>query len=233
MTPQGSLVTGPAGHKNIGYDPFKAFTPVGKLIETAQYICVHPDLPVKSLAEVAAYAKANPGKISWGSQGFGTGAHLLSALFKLETGADIVHVPYRGTAPLLAAILAGEIQIATDPSTTILPHIQAGKVRPIAVTMANRTSKLPDVPTTAEAGYPMLLAPFWLGVVAPAATPPGIVEKLNAAFRESLNDPGTRARLDTLGADIKIGTPQEFGTLLAQEYAKWAEVVKAANIKVE
>ena len=212
MTPQGSLVTGPAVHKNIGYDPFKAFTPVGKLIETAQYICVHPDLPVKSLAEVAAYAKANPGKISWGSQGFGTGAHLLSALFKLETGADIVHVPFRGTAPLLAAILAGEIQIATDPSTTILPHIQAGKVRPIAVTMANRTSKLPDVLTTAEAGYPKLLAPFWLGVVAPIGTPPGIVDKLNAAFRESLNDPATRARLDTLGAEIKIGTPQEFAS---------------------
>ena len=233
MTPGGSLVTGPAVHKNIGYDPFKVFTPVGKLIETPQYICVHPDLPVKSLAEVAAYAKANPGKISWGSQGFGTGTHLLSELFKLETGANIVHVPYRGTAPMLAAILAGEIQIATDPSTTVLPHIQAGKVRPIAVTMANRTSKLPDVPTTAEAGYPKLLAPFWLGVVAPTGTPPDIVDKLNAAFRESLNDPATRARLDTLGADIKIGTPQEFGKLLAEEYALWAGVVKAANITVE
>ena len=104
MTPGGSLTTGPAVHKNIGYDPFKDFTPVGKLIETPQYICVHPDLPVKSLAEVAAYAKANPGKLSWGSQGFGTGTHLLAELFKLETGADIVHVPYRGTAPMLAAI---------------------------------------------------------------------------------------------------------------------------------
>src|SRR3954463_9177454 len=211
MTPGGSLVTGPAVHKNIGYDPFKVFTPVGKLIETPQYICVHPDLPVKSLAEVASYAKANPGKISWGSQGFGTGTHLLSELFKLETGTNIVHVPYRGTAPLLAAILAGEIQIATDPSTTVLPHIQSGKVRPIAVTMTERTSKLPNVPTTAEAGYPKLLAPFWLGVVAPTGTPPDIVDKLNSAFRETLNDPATRARLDMLGAEIKIGTPQEFG----------------------
>ena len=233
ITPGGSLVTGPAVYKNIGYDPFKVFTPVGKLIETPQYICVHPDLPVKSLAEVAAYAKANPGKLSWGSQGFGTGTHLLSELFKLETGANIVHVPYRGSAPLLAAILAGEVQIATDPSTTVLPHIQSGKVRPIAITMTKRSSKLPDVPTTAEAGYPKLLAPFWLGVVAPSGTPPDIVEKLNAAFRESLNDPATRARLDTLGADIKIGTPQEFGRLLAEEYALWAGVVKAANITVE
>ena len=135
MTPGGSLTTGPAVHKNIGYDPFKDFTPVAKLIETPQYICVHPDLPVKTLAELAAYVKANPGKISWGSQGFGTGTHLLSELFKLETGASFVHVPYRGTAPMLAALLAGEIQIATDPSTTVLPHIQAGSVRPIAVTM--------------------------------------------------------------------------------------------------
>jgi tripartite-type tricarboxylate transporter receptor subunit TctC len=233
MTPGGSLVTGPAVYKNLGYDPFKVFTPVGKLIETPQYICVHPDLPVNSLAEVAAYAKANPGKLNWGSQGVGTGSHLLFELFKLESGASIVHVPYRGTAPLLAAILAGEIQIATDPSTTVLPHIQAGKVRPIAVTTVERSLKLPNVPTTAEAGYPKLLAPFWLGVVAPTGTPPDIVERLNAAFRESLYHPATRARLDTLGADIKIGTPQEFGKLLAEEYALWSGVVKAANITVE
>jgi tripartite-type tricarboxylate transporter receptor subunit TctC len=188
---------------------------------------------MKSLAEVAAYAKANPGKLNWGSQGVGTGTHLLFELFKLETGASIVHVPYRGTAPLLAALLAGEIQIATDPSTTVLPHIQSGKVRPVAVTTTERSSKLPNVPTTAEAGYPKLVAPFWLGVVAPTGTPPDIVEKLNAAFRESLNDPATRARIDTLGAEIRIGTPQEFGKLLAEEYALWAGVVKAANITVE
>src|SRR3954470_8047257 len=128
---------------------------------------VHPAFPAKSLADVAAYAKANPGKLSWGSQGFGTGTHLLSELFKLETGTDFVHVPYRGTAPMLAALLGGEIQIATDPSTTVLPHIQAGALRPIASTVAARSAKLPNVPTTAEAGFPKLVAPFWLGVAAP------------------------------------------------------------------
>ncbi|MGZ3408966.1 MAG: Bug family tripartite tricarboxylate transporter substrate binding protein [Xanthobacteraceae bacterium] len=233
ITPGGSLTTGPAVHKDIGYDPFKDFTPVAELIETPQYIVVNPSLPVKSLAEVAAYAKANPGKLSWGSQGFGTGTHLLAELFKLETGTSFVHVPYRGTAPMLAALLANEIQIATDPSTTVLPHIQSGSLRPIAVTMPARTSKLPDVPTTAEAGFPKLVAPFWLGVAAPAGTPPDIVNKLNAAFRESLKDPATRARLDTLGADVKIGTPQDFGKLMAEEYALWSGVVKAANIKME
>ena len=233
ITPGGSLTTGPAVHPNIGYDPFKAFTPVARLIETPQYICVYPDLPVKTLADVVTYAKANPGKITWGSQGFGTGTHLMAELFKLEAGVNIVHVPYRGTAPMLAALLANEIQIVIDPSTTVLPHIQSGKVRAIAVAGGERTAKLPDVPTAAELGFPKLNSPFWLGVVAPAGTPPAIVDKLNAAFRESLATPETRARLDTLGAEIKIGTPAEFGKLLASEYAVWSGVVKAAHIKVE
>jgi tripartite-type tricarboxylate transporter receptor subunit TctC len=233
LTPGGSLTTGPIVHKNIGYDPAKAFTPVALLIETPNILSVHPDLPVKSLAELVAYAKANPGKISWGSQGFGTGPHLLAEMFKLDTGANIVHVPYRGTAPLLAGILAGEIQMVADPGTTSLALIQSGKLRPIAIAGAERFSQLPDVPTTSEAGFPKLQSPFWLGVVAPAGTPPAIVDQLNAAFRISLAEPQTRARLANFGAEIKIGTPAAFGDLLARERVQWAAVVKAANIKVE
>ncbi len=194
---------------------------------------VHQDLPAKTLAEVAAYAKANPGKISWGSQGFGTAPHLLAEMFRLEAGVNIVHVPYRGTAPMLAAIVAGEVQMATDPMTTVLPHIQSGKLRALAIAGATRSPKLPGIPTVIEAGYPKLQSPFWLGVVAPAGTPPAIIDKLNAAFRESLAAAETRARLDTLGAEIKIGTPAEFGKMLADELAQWTAVVKAANIKVE
>jgi tripartite-type tricarboxylate transporter receptor subunit TctC len=233
MTPGGSLTSGPAVHKNIGYDPVKVFTPIGLLIETPLVVAVHSDLPVKSMADIVAYAKANPGKISWGSQGFGVAPHLLLELFKLEAGVNIVHVPYRGTAPMLAAIVAGEIQAVADPMTTILPHIQSGKLRAIAIAGAERSPKLPDVPTTKEEGYPKLDAPFWLGVVAPAGTPPAIVGKLNAAFRETLASPETRARLATLGADIKTGTPAEFGRMLANELALWKGVVKDANIKVE
>ena len=233
ITPGGALTTGPAVHPNIGYDPAKVFAPVGLLIETPLIMAVHPDLPVKSLAEVVAYAKANPGKISWGSQGFGTAPHLLAELFRLEAGVNIVHVPYRGTAPMLAAVIAGEVQIVADPSTTSLPHVQSGQLRPLAVAGAERHPKLPDVPTTPEAGYPKLQAPFWLGVVAPAGTPREIINKLNAAFRDSLALPETRARLATLGAEIKIGTPAEFGKMLADELAQWSAVVKAANIKVE
>src|SRR6478672_8292911 len=195
ITPGGSLTTGPAVHKNIGYDPVKAFVPVAQLIETPLIIEVHPSLPVKSMAELVAYAKANPGKVSWGSQGFGVAPHLLLELFKLEAGLNILHVPYRGTAPMLSAILAGEIQVVADPMTTSLVHIEAGKLRPIAIAGDERSPKLPDVPTVVEAGYPKLQSPFWLGVAVPAGTPQPIIDKLNAAFRESMKPPETRALL--------------------------------------
>ena len=233
ITPGGALTTGPAVHKNIGYDPAKAFLPVAYLIETPLIVCVHPDVPAKTVAELLDYAKANPGKVSWGSQGFGTAPHLLAELFKLETGVDIVHVPFRGTAPMLAAAVAGQVQVVVDPSTTALPQVEAGKLRPLAVTSKQRFAKLPDVPTTAEAGFPSLQNTFWLGVVAPAGTPTEIINKLNAAFHEGLKPPETRARLDSLGAEIKVGTPAEFGKILTDERAKWTDIVKAANIKVE
>jgi tripartite-type tricarboxylate transporter receptor subunit TctC len=233
ITPGGALTTGPAVHSNIGYDPAKAFVPVAYLIESPLIISVHEDLPVKSLAELVAHAKANPGKLTWGSQGFGTAPHLLAEMFKLEAGVNIVHVPYRGTAPMLAAMVAGEIHMVADPMTTSLPHVQSGKLRPLAIAGAERSERLPSVPTTPEAGYPKLQAPFWLGVVAPAGTPPAIIDKLNGALRESMAPPETRARLANLGAEIKIGTPADFGNMLARELAQWTAVVKAANIKVE
>jgi tripartite-type tricarboxylate transporter receptor subunit TctC len=233
LTPGGSLTTGPAVHKNLGYDPLKAFVPVGLVMETPQAVSVHPDLPVKTMAELVAYAKANPGKISFGSQGFGVGPHLMLELFKLEAGIKMTHVPYRGTAPMLTALLTGEVQLAIDPTTTSLVHIQSGKIRPLAVASATRTAALPDVPTTVEAGYPKLVSPFWLGVVAPAGTPPAIVAKLNAAFRETLAAPETRDRLANFGAEAKIGTPEAFGKLIADELALWQRVVKDANITVE
>ena len=233
ITPGGALTTGPAVHANIGYDAAKAFVPICQVMETPQVLAVHESVPVKSVAELIAHAKANPGKLSWGTQGFGTAPHLLSELFKLETGTKIVHVPYRGTAPMLAAIVAGEVQIVADPMPTILPHIQSGKLRALAVTVAQRHRKLPDVPSAIEVGLPQLVSGFWLGVVAPAGTPADIVNKLNAAFRESLAPAETKARLEALGVDIKIGTPAEFGKMLDDERAKWTAVVKAANIKVE
>ncbi|MFL6796624.1 MAG: Bug family tripartite tricarboxylate transporter substrate binding protein [Xanthobacteraceae bacterium] len=233
ITPGGSLTSGPAVHSNIGYDPVKAFIPVCQLIDTPQVLAVHHDVPVRTPNELVAYAKANPGKVSWGSQGFGTAPHLLVEMFKLETGAPVVHVPYRGTAPMLGAVVANEVQVVIDPLTTVLPHIQSGVLRALAITSTERSPKLPDVPTVIEVGFPYLQGTFWLGVVAPAGTPGDIIKKLNAAFRESVAPAETRARLDALGADIKVGTPAEFEKMLADELAKWTAVVKAANIKVE
>jgi len=233
MTPGGALTTGPAVNPNIGYDPAKVFAPIAELIETPLIVSVIPSLPASSMAEVVAYAKANPGKLKWGSQGFGTAPHLLAEMFRLDAGLNIIHVPYRGTGPLLNAILAGEVQIIADPSTTSLPYIQDNKLRPIAIAGSVRDPKLPSIPTVVEAGFPKLQAPFWLAVVAPAGTPRDIVAKLNNAFRQALDAPETRTRLDALGAEVKIGTPEDLDKMLASERAQWTAVVKAANIKVE
>ena len=205
----------------------------GELIETPLIVSVRPDLPVKTLSEAVAYAKANPGKLRWGSQGFGTAPHLLAEMFRLQAGINMLHVPYRGTGPLLNAILAGEVNIIADPSTTSLPYIQAGKLRPIAIAGNDRDPKLPDVPTTVQAGFPNLISPFWLAVVAPAATPHDTINKLNDAFHQALAVPETRERLATLGAEIKIGSPQDLDKMLSAERARWTPVVQEAHIKME
>jgi len=233
MSPAGALSTGPLINPKIGYDPARVFAPITELIETPLIIAVNPSLPVHSMAEVLAYAKANPGKLRWGSQGFGTGPHLLIELFKQETGTNVIHVPYRGTGPLLNAILGGEVQIMADPSTTTLPYVEAGKLRAIAIAGNVRQAQLPQVPSAVEAGFPYLVSPFWLAVVAPAKTPPAIIAKLNAAFHEALAVPQTRKRLEALGAEVKIGTPEDLDKMLAADRTKWSAVVKRADLKMQ
>lgn len=233
ITPGGALTTGPAVHPNIGYDADKAFTPVGQVMTSPLIMAVHPSVPVKTVAELVAYARANPGKLTWGSQGFGTAPHLLAELFKLEEKVNILHVPYRGTAPMLAAIVAGEIQIVVDPMFTALPQVLGGKINALAVTSSERVPKLPNIPTVKEAGFPKLENTFWLGVVAPAGTPAPIIDKLNAAFRDALAQPEARTRLGNLGASVKVSSPAEFGKFLSAERALWKGVVQGANIKVK
>jgi len=233
MSPGGSLTTGPLINPNIGYDPVKTLAPVAQLVEMPIIVAVHPDLPVHAMSDVVPYAKANPGKLQWGSQGFGTAPHLLIELFKLENQVNVVHVPYRGTGPMLTAILGGEVQIVADPSTTVLPHIEAGKLRPLAVAGVARIPQLPNVPSVIETGQPYLVSPFWLAVTAPAATPREIIAKLNGAFREALAVPETKKRLAALGAEVKIGSPEDLSNMLGGERTKWGRVIKAANLKME
>lgn len=233
LTPAGALTTGPAVKTDFGYDPAKAFTPVCEIIETPLIFEVVPTLPAKSLPEVVAYAKANPGKLIWGSQGFGTAPHLLAEMFKLEAGINMLHVPYRGTTPLLNAALAQQVQILADPATTSLPYIQAGKLRPIAIGGAQRDPTLPNVPTVGEEGFPKLQAPFWLAVVAPAGTPGAVIDKLNHAFRDALAAPATIKKLAPFSAVPKAGTPQQLGAMLARERSQWTAIVKAAHIEMK
>jgi len=233
MTPGGALTSGPAVNPNIGYDPGKVFTPICELIETPLIISVIPTLPAKSLADVVAYAKANPGKLIWGSQGFGTAPHLLAEMFRLEAGINMLHVPYRGTGPLLNAALAKQVQIIADPSTTSLPYIQGGNLRPIAIAGSERDPDLPNVPTVVEEGFPKLQSPFWLAVVAPAGTPRDVIETLNHAFRDALAAPDTVKKLKALGTTPKGGSPEELGTMLAKELAQWKAVVQAAHIEMK
>ena len=195
-------------------------------------VVVNPELPVKTIPELIAHAKANPGKLNFASAGVGTGIHMAGELFKLTTGVNMVHVPYRGAAGAMTDLIGGQVQLMFDTTAASIPHIKGGKVRALAVTTATRSALLPDLPTVADTvpGYEAS-GPFGLG--APKDTPPAIIEKLNKEINAVLADPKVKARLAELGSEPLTGTPAEIGRMLAAESDKWAKVIKAANIKVE
>jgi len=170
FTPPGPLVTAPSIYKTVGYDPVKDFAPVATIFSSPQVLVVNPAVPANSMRELVAYAKANPGKVSYASPGFGTQPHLLGEMLKLATGADIVHVPFRGSAPALTDLLAGQVQVFFDTTTFLLPHVEAGKLRPLAVADEVRSPQFASVPTTIESGFPKLQGTYWTAVVAPAGT---------------------------------------------------------------
>jgi tripartite-type tricarboxylate transporter receptor subunit TctC len=193
---------------------------------------VHPAVPANDVAEFIAYAKANPGKINFASGGVGTSPHLSGELFKTMTGTNIVHVPYRGTAPALTDLVAGQVQVMFDNIPGSIGHIRTGKVRALGVTAAKRVAALPDVPTIGETvpGYEVSI---WYGIAAPRGTPPEIVDKLNQAVNAVLTYPKLQARLAELGGEPMPMAPAEFGKLVAEETEKWGKVIRAANIKAE
>jgi tripartite-type tricarboxylate transporter receptor subunit TctC len=193
---------------------------------------VNTAVPVNNVAEFIAYAKANPGKINFASGGVGTSPHLSGELFKAMTGVNIVHVPYRGTAPALTDLLAGQVQVLFDNLPGSIGHIRNGKVRALGVTASKRVNALPDVPTIAET-VPGYEASVWYGIAAPKGTPPEIVEKLNQAVNTVLADPNLQARLVELGGEPMPMTPEEFGNLVAEETRKWGKVIKSAGIKTQ
>jgi tripartite-type tricarboxylate transporter receptor subunit TctC len=233
LTPPGPLVTAPAIFRNVGYDPLKTFAPVALVLSSPQILVVNPNVPAKSMQELVAHAKANPGKVSYASPGFSTQPHLLGEMLKLMTGVDIVHVPYKGSAQALTDMIAGQVQMYFDSASFLLPHIQSGKVRVLAVADESRLRELPDTPTTVEAGFGKLQASYWVGVLVPAGTPAPIVARLNGAINEVMKSPAMQETLTKLVARPRPGTPQDFVTFMAAETAKWTETINAANIRAD
>ena len=229
----GPLVTAAAVYKNLDYDPIKSFAPIAMLIYAPQMLVAHPSIPAQSLNEFIAYANSNPGKITFGSSGYGTQPHILGEMLKRAAGIDIVHVPYRGAGQSVTDLLAGQVQMIFETTTILLPHVEAGKLRPLAVATETRSPLLPGVPTTAESGYPKIVASFWSGLLAPAGTPAGIVGKLNATVNEILKSKEAQAALARLGAEAKIGAPQDFAAFIAAETPRWAAIANETGIKVD
>jgi tripartite-type tricarboxylate transporter receptor subunit TctC len=223
--------TSAALYNRLNFDFIRDIVPVAGIMRVPNVMVVNPSLPVKTVAEFIAYAKANPGKVNFASSGNGSTLHLAGELFKVMTGVNMVHVPYRGGAPAAVTdMLGGQVQVMFDNMTNSIEHIRAGKLRALAVTTATRWAGLPDIPTVGDF-VPGFEVSAWYGVGVPRNTPADIVETLNKEINAALADPNMKARLSDLGGTVLPGSPADFGKLIADETEKWAKVIRAANIK--
>jgi len=227
------LATNQSLYRSLGYDPVKDFAPVSLVAVQPNILVVNPQVPARSVAELITLAKKNPGKLNYASSGSGAAAHLAGELFKTMTGVDMVHVPYKGAQPALTDVIAGQVQLMFATSASVIPFIQAGRLRALAVTTARRSASVPDLPTVAEAGVPGFEAITWHGVVVPAATPAPLVERLNRDIVSALAQPDLRERLAALGAEVRAGTPSEFADYIASEIPKWSKVVRDSGARIE
>ncbi len=233
MSGTSPLVLAPHQIKNLPYDSTKDFAYLACPGTTPFVLDVHPSLPVKNVQELVAYAKAHPGKLNFGSAGMGNSAHLSAELFKRATGIEMTHVPYKGNALAMQDLIAGNIQVLFDPVQTSIPQIQAGRVRPLAVTSKTRFAELPNLPTVAESGYPSYDFVVWYAFVAPAATPSPIVAKLNAEINRAVGDPEMKKRFAALGADLTESKPDECAAFVKRELAQWGKLMAEVGIKPE
>jgi tripartite-type tricarboxylate transporter receptor subunit TctC len=225
------LATNPFLYRDLGWDAKKDFAPISLLGTVQNVLVVNPALPVKSVAELVALAKKQPGTLNFASPGAGTSLHLAAELFKEAEGIDIVHVPYKGGGQAMNDVLAGKPEMMFQVVGAALPYIQSGKLRALAVTGTERSSVLPDVPTMVEAGVPNYSAYTWNGLLAPVGTPRPIIDKLHAAIVKAMNDPSVVEGYARIGQDQAVSTPEQFTKLIADETAKWAGVIEKANIK--
>jgi tripartite-type tricarboxylate transporter receptor subunit TctC len=220
-------------YAKLGFDHVKDFAPIILVAGVPNVLEVNPSLPVNSVRELIAYGKANPGKLNFASSGNGTSIHLSGELFKVMTGVQMTHVPYKGSAPALQDLLAGQVQLMFDNLPPSLPQIKSGKLRALAVTSSIRAPALPDIPTVAEAGLPGFEASSWFGILAPAGTPPAVIAKINEEVAKWLASPEGKEKLASIGANPAGGSPEDFARHIQAETAKWAKVVKESGAKVD
>ena len=228
-----TLVIAQAINKNLGYDPAIAFVPIAPIATSSNVLVVNPALPVKTVAELVAYAKANPGRLSFSSPGVGTPGHLIAEWFNAKAGLDLVHIPYKGGGVSVQDVVSGQVQLTFENPATALPVIEAGSVRALAVTSETRNPRLPNVPTMVESGIKDFVTVSFFGLVARNGTPADIVAKLSGAVNESLKAPGVESALGKLSLDIRTGSPSEFAEFLGKEREKWGSIVGLAHIQVE
>lgn len=222
----------PATMQNPGYDPTKAFAPIVMTSDIGAIAVTHTNFPANTMQEFVAYAKANPGKVSFGSAGVGNSAHLLGELLKAKTGIDIVHVPYKSGAEMSMAVVSGQVQLAFTDLSASIGLIRDGKLKGLAVTGVGRSQEFPNIPTAIESGYPDIVLRNWTAASAPAGTPPAIVKKLLGAINEGLGSPDLQSALKKIGAEAKPGTSEDLAALIASDFRKWTEVAKAAGISL-
>ena len=222
-----------SAYAKMPYDAIKDFTPILALATMSNVAIVNPAMPVKNIQEFIDHAKANPGKLNFGSPGNGSSAHLTGEMFAQVTGAQMQHVPYKGSAPAMLDLMAGRIDVMFDNIPLPLQHIKSGKLRGLAVTAAQRSPVLPELPTLGEAGVKGFDVSSWYGIYAPAGLPRELVMKLNAAFNEALRAPDNREQLTAQGWTVTGGTPEQFAAFTQAELDRWAKVVKAANVRID
>lgn len=233
MGSNGPLAINPGLHAKLPYDPLRDFAPIALVTNMPFLMVVHPALPVKSVRELIALAKARPGQLNYASPGSGSTTHLATELFKAMAGLNIVHVPYKGVAPASTDLISGQVQMMSGDLNTLMPHVKSGKMRPLAVTGARRSTLLPEMPTVSEAGVPGYEAGGWFGVLAPAGTPQDIIKRLNEEIVKGLAAGDMRQRLAGLGGEVAGGSPEQFGGHLRREIAKWGKLIRAIGLKAE
>jgi tripartite-type tricarboxylate transporter receptor subunit TctC len=233
MSTSGIQAINPALYSKMPLDPNKDLVPVAPIVSLSNVLVVHPSVPARSVKEVIALAKKDPGKWTYASSGNGTSIHMSGAMFTQFTGTDILHIPYKGSAPAITDLLAGQTNMMFDNIPSALPHIKAGKLIALATTGAKRDPALPDVPTVAEAGVPNYESGVWFGLMVPAATPKDVIARLNAAAMQGAKSPEFIKRMTDLGYSIMSGSPEDMAAMLKAELARWAPIVKASGAKVD